>query len=101
MTYKRISIDDAKVLMSENEVSLVDIRDPDSFAQGHIQGSVHLTNDNVGDYLSSVDKDKPLIVVCYHGNSSQGAADYFANQGCKDVYSLDGGFVEWQQRGEY
>ena len=44
-----------------------------------------------------MDKEKPLIVVCYHGNSSQGAAEFFASQGCREVYSLDGGFVEWQQ----
>lgn len=75
----------------------MDIRDPASFASGNIEGSVHISNDNVQQYLSDMDKEKPLIVVCYHGNSSQGAAEFFASQGCREVYSLDGGFVEWQQ----
>jgi thiosulfate sulfurtransferase len=83
--------------MREKACSLVDIRDPASFASGNIEGSVHISNDNVQQYLSDMDKEKPLIVVCYHGNSSQGAAEFFASQGCREVYSLDGGFVEWQQ----
>lgn len=99
MSYKHISIQDAKFLMGEQACSVVDIRDPASFASGNIAGSVHISNDNVQQYLSQMDKEKPLIVVCYHGNSSQGAADFFASQGCKEVYSLDGGFVEWQQGG--
>jgi thiosulfate sulfurtransferase len=35
-------------------------------------------------------------VVCYHGNSSQGAAAYLVSQGFSEVYSLDGGIEAWQ-----
>jgi rhodanese-related sulfurtransferase len=41
------------------------------------------------------DLDAPLIVSCYHGNSSQGAAAYLVGQGFSEVYSLDGGFELW------
>ncbi|KZY87250.1 hypothetical protein A3743_15055 [Oleiphilus sp. HI0072] len=97
MSYKCISVPQARSLRREKACSLVDIRDPASFASVNIEGSVHISNDNVQQYLSDMDKEKPLIVVCYHGNSSQGAAEFFASQGCREVYSLDGGFVEWQQ----
>ena len=40
--------------------------------------------------------DAPLIVTCYHGNSSQSAAAYLVGQGFSDVYSLDGGFELWR-----
>jgi len=36
------------------------------------------------------------VVVCYHGHSSQPAAQYFAAQGFEDVYSMDGGFEVWK-----
>ncbi|MDE0931482.1 MAG: rhodanese-like domain-containing protein, partial [Halioglobus sp.] len=42
------------------------------------------------------DRDQPLLIYCYHGNSSQGAADYFFNQGFEDVYSMDGGYEAWR-----
>jgi thiosulfate sulfurtransferase len=35
-------------------------------------------------------------VCCYHGNSSQGAAQYFAEQGFTQAYSLDGGYEMWK-----
>jgi thiosulfate sulfurtransferase len=46
--------------------------------------------------MAQADLDAPLIVCCYHGNSSQGAANYFAEQGFKNACSLDGGFEQWK-----
>ncbi len=40
--------------------------------------------------------DQPAVVVCYHGRSSQGAAQYLAEQGFDTVYSMDGGFESWR-----
>lgn len=37
----------------------------------------------------------PLMVMCYHGNSSRGAAQYLLHQGFDEVYSVDGGFEAW------
>nr|WP_299243117.1 thiosulfate sulfurtransferase GlpE [uncultured Halomonas sp.] len=79
-------------------LTLVDIRDPLSYAQGHIPGSRHLDNATVGDLLADVSREQPLVVVCYHGHSSQQAASWLAGQGFEQVYSLDGGFVDWQVR---
>ena len=49
----------------------------------------------MGAFVSESDKDIPLIVCCYHGISSQGAAAYFAEQGFREVYSLNGGYDAW------
>lgn len=77
-------------------LTLVDIRDPMSYAQGHIPGSRHLDNATVGDLLDAAPRERTLVVVCYHGHSSQQAADWLAGQGFTQVYSLDGGFTDWQ-----
>jgi len=79
-----------------DSVTLVDIRDPASFAQGHIEGAIHITNDNVAEFITNSDSNKPVVVCCYHGNSSQGAADYFNAQGFAESYSLDGGYEYWR-----
>ncbi|WP_144392933.1 thiosulfate sulfurtransferase GlpE [Pleionea sediminis] len=94
--FKRISIVEAKALIDQQEANVADIRDPQSFNNGHIPKSVHLTNDNIEHFVQSSEKEKPLIVVCYHGNSSQPAAQYLAEQGFADVYSMDGGFEAWK-----
>ena len=96
MSYKCISIEEAQTLIENDKVTLVDIRDPASFAAGNIINSIHVTNENVEQLVAEADKTIPLIVYCYHGNSSKGAAEYFFNMGFKSAYSVDGGFEEWK-----
>jgi thiosulfate sulfurtransferase len=93
--FQRIPPEQAQALREQGAV-VVDIRDPQSFALGHISGSHHLDNHSLADFIAKADLDKPLIVSCYHGNSSQGAAAYLAHQGFAEVYSLDGGFELWR-----
>jgi len=47
MPFKGISIEHAQVLMNTEEVTLLDIRDPESFAAGNIENAIHVTTDNV------------------------------------------------------
>ncbi|WP_028631083.1 thiosulfate sulfurtransferase GlpE [Metapseudomonas resinovorans] len=93
--FQRIPPEQAQALREQGAV-VVDIRDPQSFALSHISGSHHLDNYSLADFIARADFDKPLIVSCYHGNSSQGAAAYLAHQGFAEVYSLDGGFELWR-----
>lgn len=95
MDFKRISPEQAQALREQQAV-VVDIRDPNSFANGHITDSIHLDNHSLHDFIAKADLDAPLIVTCYHGNSSQSAAAFLANQGFSEVYSLDGGFELWR-----
>ncbi len=93
--FQRIAPEQARPLLQQG-AQLVDIRDPQSFAAGHMIGAVHLDNHSLPDFIAGADFDKPLVVVCYHGNSSQSAAAYLAHQGFSEVYSLDGGFELWR-----
>ena len=83
---------------SQNAV-LVDIRDPQSFQTSHAPMAFHLTDSSLVTWMNEVDFDQPVVVMCYHGVSSQGAAQYLVEQGFDQVYSLDGGFVAWQREG--
>jgi len=78
------------------ETVVVDIRDPQSFAAGSIKGSQHLDNENVQAFIGQSDKNQPVVVCCYHGNSSQSAAQFLFEQGFAEVYSLNGGYEMWK-----
>ena len=93
--FKRIDPATAHDLRAKGAV-VVDIRDPHSFAGGHIPGARHLDNHSLADFIAGADMDAPLLVICYHGNSSQGAAALLAHQGFAEVYSIDGGFELWR-----
>lgn len=95
MSYQRIDVAQAIQLIDEQEARIVDIRDEEAFGSGHIPAAVHIHNANIADFIQDADPDKPLIVCCYHGNMSQGAAAYFAEQGFAETYSLDGGYEAW------
>ena len=93
--FTRISVTDAHALIEKGPVTIADIRDEASFHSGHMNNAQHLDNTNTQDFIDNSDMDQPLIVVCYHGNSSQPASVFLADRGFDDVYSLDGGFTEW------
>ena len=96
MPYKCISIDDAKALIDQGGATIADVRDAGAYRASNIKNSINIQQENVDEFLAAADKDKPLIVYCYHGNSSKGAADYFSSQGYKAVYSMDGGYEAWR-----
>lgn len=95
---KQISTTQARDMMLDQETTVVDIRDIQSFQQGHIDGAVHLDSHSVQDFLETADPDLPIIVYCYHGHSSISAAQFLIEKGFEDVYSMDGGYEMWQNQ---
>lgn len=96
MSYKRISIAEAKALIDRGGATIGDVRDADAYRSGRIEGAHHVEQETLEDFLRMAPKDKPLILYCYHGNSSQGAANYFHGLGYEEVYSVDGGYEAWR-----
>ena len=98
MTFECIDIEQTVTLIEQENAVIIDIRDPASFRSGHIEDAIHINNDNVQTFVEGTNKSVPLIVYCYHGNMSKGAADFFDQQGFEKSYSLDGGYTEWAKR---
>jgi thiosulfate sulfurtransferase len=94
--FVRLSVPEAKNLLRENDCLLLDCRDAGSYQAGHIDNALHLDNDVVKSLVADGDKDKPVVIYCYHGNSSQQVAGMFAGFGFRQVYSVDGGFESWK-----
>lgn len=96
--FKRLSALEAKSLIDELGATLADIRDEQSFRQSRIENAVHLDNTSLQDFIANADPDKPLVIYCYHGNSSLSAAQFLFEKGFEEVYSMDGGFESWRQQ---
>ena len=95
-SFERISAETAKSKIDEGNVTLIDIRDEQIYENSHINNALHIDNHTIGDFIAEADKKNPLLVCCYHGNSSQSAAQFFTEQAFEEVYSLDGGFEGWK-----
>ena len=96
--FQHISIPDTVTKLQQGEVVIADIRDEQSFQAAHIAGAFHLTNGTLHQFMQQTPPETPVVVVCYHGRSSQGAAQYLVEQGFDTVYSMDGGFESWRQQ---
>ena len=79
--FECINVEEAHQKMHQGKAVLVDIRDPQSFVMGYTPGAFLLTNDTLGAFMRDNDFDTPVMVMCYHGNSSKGAAQYLLQQG--------------------
>lgn len=91
-----ISIGDAKEKLDEGGTIFVDVRDGDSYNQARIEGALMLSNENIQEFLDNTAKDQPIVVYCYHGNTSKGATDFLMKQGYANVHSMSGGFEAWR-----
>ncbi|WP_432455710.1 MULTISPECIES: thiosulfate sulfurtransferase GlpE [unclassified Agarivorans] len=94
--FEQIDVNGAQDKICNAGALLLDMRDPQSFAQAHPVNAFHLHDGSLNQLLANTDYDTPLIVMCYHGISSQGAAQYLLEQGFEEVYSLQGGFEAWR-----
>lgn len=99
MSFERIDQNQALGLINDEDAVVVDVRDAVSYAAGHIQNALHLTQDSLSEFVAATNKTLPIIVCCYHGNASQGAAEFLNQQGFHRCYSLDGGFTDWHAAG--
>jgi len=95
MSFKHLNVKGCIELMAHGDATLLDIRDIASFNEGHITNAIHIEAVPLAQLLAALDKQKPLIICCYHGHSSQSVASFFVEQAFMNVYSLDGGYETW------
>ena len=79
---------------------LLDVRTPEEFSDGHIQGAINLDmqNPNFNSQIQKLDKTKTYLVFCRSGNRALTASQEMSKIGLKTVYSK-GGIVDWQSAG--
>jgi len=97
-SYNRIGHPQADELLRRSDVQVLDVRDAESYLKGHIDGAQNISTRNLGGFIGGGNKDAPVLVYCYHGNSSQEYAKILVQFGFTDVSSLDGGYEAWRNR---
>ncbi|MUM18055.1 rhodanese-like domain-containing protein [Mycobacterium sp. CBMA271] len=80
-------------------VKLLDVREDDEWAAGHIDGAQHIPLGDVPSRMDELDSDAPLWVICHAGGRSQRAAAYLNRNGF-DVSNVSGGMLAWVQAGK-
>lgn len=93
-----ITTNDLKTELAESNIQLLDVRTPEEWEQGTIEGAlkVNYYDDNfVTDATSQLSKDKPVYIYCKSGGRSLQASEKLLNEGYK-VYNVLGGYDQWK-----
>jgi rhodanese-related sulfurtransferase len=78
--------------------TILDVREDDEWAAGHIPGSTHVPMSEIVQRLAEVPATDPLLVVCRVGARSGQVAAWLRAQG-RDARNLDGGLLSWVAAG--
>ena len=97
LDYGRVSVSQAKQLVSNPDIVIIDVRTPEEWAEGIIPGAqkVDYLAGDVETQLAKLDKSKEYLVYCRSGNRSQKSMALMNEAGFDKVYELKGGYKAW------
>lgn len=82
------------------DFTLIDVRQPEEYKEGHIPGAILIPLDKLEDELTRLDINKEAIVYCFAGNRSARAAAILSNYGFKKIKNLTAGIKGWKGKVE-
>ncbi len=86
----------ARLNSGDEEIFLVDVREPRDFHKGHIKDAISLPAGDFADrFERELDADDAVILVCERGQTSDAAARFLLTQGFTNVTTMDGGMLAW------
>jgi adenylyltransferase/sulfurtransferase len=90
-----VSVHQLKNKLNENNVVLLDVREPFEHDIARIDGATLLPLGELPDRIAELPRDKEIIVMCKSGTRSAHATAFLQEQGFRDVYNLAGGITAW------
>ncbi|MGH2355299.1 MAG: rhodanese-like domain-containing protein, partial [Chloroflexota bacterium] len=82
------------------EAVVLDVREPDEYAEGHVPGAINLPQSDLASRLEELPRDCPLLVVCQSGFRSLRSAQFLRQVGFAEVASVEGGTEAWCAAGK-
>ncbi len=95
---KDISIEESKKLINEGNVNLIlDVRNEDEFAKGHLKNAIQIPVKELKENLSDIEKfkDELVLVYCRSGKRSAEAVDILKENGFKNLVHMKDGISKW------
>lgn len=97
-----VTPDDVEKLIAEKKATVLDIRTPEEFAEGHIAGAVNIDfmGEDFAKKIAALDPGKTYVVHCAGGGRSGRSMPAFEQAKLKSVLHLQAGFKGWQAAGK-
>ena len=91
-------MDAAEAFEGREGFRFVDVRQEYEWNAGHVEGSAHITLQELPARFTEIPKDKPVVFVCQIGQRSDLATRFLQDQGY-EAYNLEGGLTMWAEQG--
>lgn len=90
-----------KRLDTSPNLCIIDVREESEWQEQHIPGVLHIPKDLIKANIAAkvAELDRPIYLHCRGGVRSLYAAQCLLDLGYKEVYSVEGGIIEWEQAG--
>lgn len=99
---KEANVRDVKKRLDGGEkMILVDTREDNEWARGHVAGAIHIGKGVIERDIENTipDKEATIVLYCGGGYRSALAAENVQRMGYKNVISMDGGWRDWTEAG--
>ena len=95
---QKVTCQEAVQVLNHKSAVIVDVREPQEFASGHIARAINIPLGQVATRSQELKKykDKPIIICCASGARSARAAGILRKAGFTDVRNLAGGLSAWR-----
>ena len=98
-TIPQITAADLASSLRHGGVTLVDVRNDQEWAAGHIDGARHVPLGRLAGRLDQIPRERPIVLQCAAGARSAIAASLLRLHGIDRVSNLIGGIGAWTQAG--
>lgn len=98
--YRVLSVADYKKEMQDSNVLIVDVRTPQEYGNGHIEGAINvnvLDTNFPAEVKAKVEMGKQVMIYCRSGKRSARASRIMKDLGYPVIYDLKGGYLAWER----
>ncbi|MBX5491405.1 MAG: rhodanese-like domain-containing protein [Chloroflexi bacterium] len=96
--FTRVSAEEAKRLIDEGKVQLIDVREPNEYERDHIPNARLLPLGTLMAQPEALSGDD-ILFICEMGVRSAVACEFAASLGLERLYNLEGGMAAWRSQG--
>ena len=101
VSHAQVSLDEARSLVGNSSVTVLDIREPDEHATGVAKGMKLIPMSTLESRLNELPKNpnSRVLLICNTQNRSSAVAKELRSRGFTNVEYVRGGMSEWAKRG--
>lgn len=85
------------MLDTDTSLILLDVREPWEYETCHIEGSLHISMNELAGRQTELGKNDNIVVICHHGMRSFQVSQYLEQNGFNKVMNLEGGINAWSR----